>query len=114
MYTCTYCFSRCDYVSVTCIIAFIPHYRLTLHASYSQTFNTGMDALLAQQGEWRVASAGLRDRLSSMMTSRIGEVYASFFASYSIVKFSKKHMDEYLKYPPTVAERHLANFFGRA
>lgn len=73
-----------------------------------------MDALLAQQGEWRVASAGLRDRLSAMMVSKIVPVYTQFFNTYSVVKFSKKHMEEYLKYTPPVVERHLTGFFGRA
>ena len=79
-----------------------------------QTFNTGMDALLAQQGEWRVASAGLRERLSQQLVSSVLPVYTQFYSTYSVVKFSKKHMEEYLKYPPNVVERHLAGFFGRA
>ncbi len=73
-----------------------------------------MDALLAQQGEWRVAAAGLRDRLAALMVSKIQSEYNAFYSTYSVVKFSKKHMDEYLKYPPAVVERHLTGFFGRA
>uniref|UniRef100_A0A7S3HT83 Exocyst subunit Exo70 family protein n=1 Tax=Spumella elongata TaxID=89044 RepID=A0A7S3HT83_9STRA len=84
-----------------------------LKAKFS-TFNTGMDALLAQQGEWRVAAAGLRDRLAALMVSKIQSEYNAFYSTYSVVKFSKKHMDEYLKYPPAVVERHLTGFFGRA
>jgi hypothetical protein len=73
-----------------------------------------MDALLAQQGDWRVSSAGLREKLSSMLVSKICPVYAKFFGTYSAVKFSKKHSDEYLKYPPPAVEKHLTGFFGRA
>lgn len=91
-----------------------PHINLTTTPTPLQTFNTGMDALLAQQGEWRVASAGLRERLSAMMVAKILTEYTTFYNTYSIVKFSKKHMDEYLKYPPAVVERHLTGFFGRA
>jgi hypothetical protein len=40
--------------------------------------------------------------------------YAAFYAKYSVIKFSKKHTNEYLKYPPAVTERHLGGFFGRA
>ena len=72
-----------------------------------------MDALLAQQGEWRVASAGLRERLSQLMVSKVSPVYTRWFNEYSVVKFSKKHTDDYLKYPPSIVERHLAGFFGR-
>ena len=73
-----------------------------------------MDALLAQQGDWRVASSGLREKLSSMLVSKIGPVYTQFFNAYSVIKFSKKHTDEYLKYPPPIVERHLSGFFGRS
>jgi hypothetical protein len=73
-----------------------------------------MDALLAQQGEWRVASAGLRERLSQQMVARMMPVYSKWYNEYSVVKFSKKHMEEYLKYPPNVVERHLSGFFGRS
>jgi hypothetical protein len=73
-----------------------------------------MEALLAQQGDWRVASAGLRDRLSQLMVSRVVPVYTKFFSEYSVVKFSKKHTEEYLKFPPNVVERHLTGFFGRS
>ena len=48
------------------------------------------------------------------MVSKIQSEYNAFYGTYSVVKFSKKHMDEYLKYPPAVVERHLTGFFGRA
>ena len=95
------------------VITFSSWATLNIH-TITQAFNTGLDALLVQQGEWRVASAGLRDRLSAMMVTKIVDVYTNFFNTYSIVKFSKKHMDEYLKYPPNVAKQHLTGFFGRA
>jgi len=77
------------------------------------TFNNGMDAFLAQQGDWRVSNAGLREKLSSLLVGRVMSGYQPFFAKYSVVKFSKKHMEEYLKYPPPQCERNLSGFFGR-
>lgn len=84
-----------------------------LKAKFSM-FNTGMDAFLAQQGEWRVSSAALRDVLAQQLTQRILSTYATFFATYSAIKFSKKHMNEYLKYTPAQLELHLRSFFGRS
>jgi len=77
-------------------------------------FNTGMDAFLAQQGDWRISNALLRDKLSARLVTRVQPPYAAFYAKYSVIKFSKKHTNEYLKYPPAVTERHLGGFFGRA
>lgn len=84
-----------------------------LKAKFSM-FNTGMDAFLAQQGEWRVSSSISRDALAQQLTHRILSTYSTFFATYSAIKFSKKHMNEYLKYTPAQLELHLRSFFGRS
>ncbi len=80
---------------------------------FCKIFNSGLDALLAQQGEWRVSSSMLRETLSQNLLSKVVQIYAHFFATYSTVKFSKKHMGEYLKYTPAQLENYLRNFFGR-
>ena len=72
-----------------------------------------MDALLAQQGEWRVSSSFLREQLSTALVARIQQTYGPFFSTYSTVKFSKKHMEEYLKYTPAQVENNLKAFYGR-
>ena len=76
-------------------------------------FNTGLDALLGQQGEWRVSSSILRESLSSQLVGRVSQSYTPFFQTYSTVKFSKKHMEEYLKYTPAQVESNLKGFFGK-
>jgi hypothetical protein len=86
-------------------------YRL-LKAKF-MVFNTGMDALLSQQGEWRVSSSVLRETLSQQLVSRVLGNYSSFFNSFSSIKFSKKHMEEYLKYTPAQVENNLKGFFGK-
>ena len=72
-----------------------------------------MEALLAQQGEWRVSSSTLRETLTTALLSRVVSTYNTFFSSYSNVKFSKKHMSEYLKFTPDQLQNHLKGFFGR-
>eukprot|EP01035_Chromulina_nebulosa_P026238 gene26238-34327_t len=76
-------------------------------------FNTGMEALLAQQGEWRVSSS-LREHMSAQLLEAILPVYTEFFNTYASVKFSKKHMNEYLRFQPAQVERNLKTFFGRS
>jgi hypothetical protein len=76
-------------------------------------FNSGVDALVAQQGEWRISSSGLRDHIHTLLIERIMPVYSEFFNYFSGVQFSKKHMDQYLRFPPQEIERILSNFFGK-
>lgn len=78
-----------------------------------QIFNSGMEALLSQQGEWRVSSSSLRETLTANLLGRVVTAYGNYFANYSVVKFSKKHMSEYLKFTPSQLENHLKGFFGR-
>lgn len=80
----------------------------------SQLFNSGMDALLSQQGEWRVSSSLLREILGTELLQKILPLYKDFFSKYSKIQFSKKHMGEYLRFPPEDVERLLKNFFGKA
>lgn len=79
----------------------------------SQVFNTGMEALLAQQGEWRIAAPALRETLTAQLVARVVPPYSEFHAAFSAVKFSKKHTEQYLRYSPDSVERHLQSFFGR-
>ena len=72
-----------------------------------------MEALLSQQGEWRISSSSLRESLTANLLSKVVGAYNNFFAAYSVVKFSKKHMSEYLKFTPAQLENHLKGFFGR-
>jgi hypothetical protein len=83
-----------------------------LKAKFS-IFNSGMDALLAQQGEWRVSAAGLRDQLAAQLVESIVPTYQQFYDTYSTVNFSKKHMSEYLKYKPQDIATSLSAFFGK-
>lgn len=83
-----------------------------LKAKFS-VFNSGMDALLAQQGEWRVSAAGLRDQLAAQLVESIVPTYQHFYDTYSTVNFSKTHMSQYLKYKPEDVATALSAFFGK-
>jgi len=76
-------------------------------------FNTGINSFLTQQGDWRIPSAGLREKISTILTKSVSISYSTFFEKYSIIKFSKKHQDSYLRYPPHAVEKHIVSFFGR-
>ena len=84
-----------------------------LKAKFS-LFNSAMDALLTQQGEWRVSSAGLREHLGNLLVAKICRFYTPFFDTYSSTNFSRKHMEEYLRFPPKDVERALRYFFGKS
>ena len=84
-----------------------------LKAKFS-LFNSAMDALLTQQGEWRVSSAGLREHLGNLLVAKICRFYTPFFDTYSATSFSKKHMEDYLRFPPKDVERALRYFFGKS
>lgn len=73
-----------------------------------------MDALLSLQGEWRVSSALLREILGAQLLQKIIPYFKEFYGKYSTISFSKKHMNEYLRFPPDDVERALINFFGKS
>jgi len=87
-------------------------YRL-LKAKFS-TFNSGIDALLTQKGEWRISATGLRDLITNQLVEAVVPLYTEFYKKYSTIHFSKKHMAEYIKYSPEVIEKLLLSFFGVA
>ena len=76
------------------------------------SFNASMDALQVLQTEWRISSSDLRENVRRQLISAIMPVYADFFGTYSTVNFSKKHMSEYLKYPPDNVEEILTSLFS--
>lgn len=75
-------------------------------------FNSGMDALLLQQGEWRISSPDLRSHMGALLASHVVPTWTSFFNANSTVPFSKKHLKEYLRFPPHDVQQILSHFFG--
>ena len=78
------------------------------------TFNNGLEALLAQQGAWRISSAELRDEMGKQLALTVVPVYKEFYSKYSKVNFSKRHMDQYVRFTEPDVQLILGRFFGGA
>lgn len=77
-------------------------------------FNSGLEALLSQQGAWKVSTPALRDELGQQLASLIYPAYNSFHRAYSTTNFSRRHMDLYVKFSPSEVQSLLLRFFGGA
>jgi hypothetical protein len=77
-------------------------------------FNSGLEALLAQQGAWRISSGELRDEMGKLLADTVIPVYKDFYDKYSKVNFSKRHMDQYVRFTAEDAKLILGRFFGGA
>jgi hypothetical protein len=64
------------------------------------------------KGEWRITTTSLRDDLSAQLVATIMPAYSEFYKAHSGTQFSKKHMSQYLRFPPPTAERILKGFAG--
>lgn len=76
------------------------------------SFNSSLDTLQVLQADWRISSSELRANVREQLKTSIVPVYSEFFNTYSTVHFSKKHMGEYLKYPPPAVEKILISLFS--
>lgn len=70
-----------------------------------------MDTIIKIHDEWRISSKDLRERIHSQLTLQIMEPYTQFFQQYSLIPFSKKNKEHYLRYPPTNIEKILTSIF---
>lgn len=74
-------------------------------------FNACMDVLGTKRGEWRVTNADLRASINSQLKDVVLTAYSPFFKENCNVQFSKKHSQQYLRYPPPEVGSLLANYF---
>lgn len=77
-----------------------------------QLFNSGLESLEGMKGEWRISTVTMREDLSAQLVNTILPVYAEFYRTHSGTQFSKKHMSQYLRFPPPTVERILKGFAG--
>lgn len=63
-------------------------------------FNTGLEEIYQHQKQYSVPDAGLRQRLRQDGRSIVLSSYTEFYERFSQVQFSKKHMEQYLKFAP--------------
>lgn len=75
-------------------------------------FNRGIEALLSQQGAWKVSAPSLRDELGLSLADAVFPYYSAFFDEYGGTNFSKRHMDQYVKFKPEEVRTLLLRFFG--
>jgi hypothetical protein len=74
-------------------------------------FNATMEAWTSHQGEWRISNELLRESIKKDLVRKIMPMYTEFYDVYHQIRFSKKHMDQYLKFPPEDVERIIQGFF---
>jgi exocyst complex protein 7 len=64
------------------------------------SFNDGLEQIYQHQKHFAVPDAGLRARLRQDAKDVVLPPYTAFFTRFSTVQFSKKHMEQYLRFPP--------------
>jgi hypothetical protein len=77
-----------------------------------QAFNSAMDAILSMHDQWRISSRELRERIHTQLNIQIMDQYSEFYRKYSVVNFSKKNKESYLRFPPDQVERVLSEIFS--
>ena len=75
-------------------------------------FNSGLNALLENQGAWRVSSPPLREKLGRMLSEAVTPQYEAFHNEYHKSNFSKRHLDQYIKFSPDEVRMLLLRFWG--
>ena len=75
-------------------------------------FNQGIEALLSQQGAWKVSAPALRDELGISIADAVYPYYRAFYQEYHGTNFSKRHMDQYVKFTPEDVKILLLRFFS--
>ena len=75
-------------------------------------FNSGLEALLNQQGAWRVSSSALREDVGKQLATTIVPIYSEFYNRFKDTGFSKRHADQYIKFIPEDVQTILVKFFG--
>jgi hypothetical protein len=75
-------------------------------------FTSGLEALLNQQGAWRVSSSALREDVGKQLATTIVPIYSEFYNRFKDTGFSKRHADQYIKFIPEDVQTILVKFFG--
>lgn len=75
-------------------------------------FNERLEALYPCQKDFAVPDAALRERLREEAKAAVLPGYAAFFEKYGAMQFSKKHMDGYLRFPPTTVASMIDELYS--
>ncbi|OQR89389.1 hypothetical protein THRCLA_09766 [Thraustotheca clavata] len=74
-------------------------------------FNLYIEEICTNHKAYVVPDIELRQKLTKAAYQRIVLSYTNFFEKYSIIQFSKKNMDKYVKFKPSNVESMLAELF---
>ncbi|CAK4084062.1 unnamed protein product [Aphanomyces euteiches] len=74
-------------------------------------FNATLEEIHANHKTFMVPDADLRKKLQGAATQRILPSYSVFHEKYSVIHFSKKNMDKYVKYTPANVDAMLREIF---
>jgi exocyst complex protein 7 len=75
-------------------------------------FNEGLEEIYHNQKAYSVPDSTLRQRLRQDGRTIVLNSYTEFFERFSQVHFSKKHMDQYLKFPPKAVATMLEELYS--
>lgn len=75
-------------------------------------FNTSLEEVYQHQKLFSVPDASLRQRLRQQAKDTVVRPYTTFFNKVSEIQFSKKHMEQYLRFPPKTVTTMLDDLFS--
>ena len=76
------------------------------------SFNTSLDDIYQHQKIYSVPDSSLRQRLRQQAKDAVLGPYTEFFNKVSEIQFSKKHMDQYLRFPPKTVSTMLDELYS--
>ncbi len=82
----------------------------TLKAKFAQC-NGATESILKKKGTWRINSEVVRGSTTAVLNRMVVAAYRAFYDKYSVVNFSSKHMDQYLRFEPDTIATLFRTFF---
>lgn len=75
-------------------------------------FNTSLEEIYQHQKVFSVPDSSVRQRLRNQAKETVVGPYTNFFNKVSDIQFSKKHMEQYLRFPPKTVSTMLDDLFS--
>jgi len=75
-------------------------------------FNSAMDEIYTHQKGFSVPDGGLRGRLREEAKMTLLPSYTAFYEKFQGTQFSKKHMDQYLRFPPATVGKMVEELYA--
>jgi hypothetical protein len=74
-------------------------------------FNTDFEALLSTFNSFTVTESSLRKLLRAQIIDVLIPKFSDFYLRYSVIKFSTKNQDEYIRYSPEIVRAKINELF---